>query len=121
MSTLEFVSEFLFKPLNTASIDWQKRHNGYYDGSGLGLQKLFDENEKSITKWGLNKSKHGFCWCKSKFNGDAIDYGMDYGGQFMIMTANKELIIVATNNHYTANGIEQQMKFLNGKLPKLIE
>lgn len=151
-TTLEFANEVLFEPLNINLVYWQKRNNGYYDGSGLGLkmkpidlmkigqllekngtwngeqivsknwiQKLFDENEKSKTEWGLRNSKHGFCWYKSEFRGNIIDYGMGYGGQFIIMIPDKELIIVTTNNHDTPNGIEQQIKFLNGKLPKLIE
>ncbi len=85
------------------------------------VKKLFNNDEKAITEWGLRNSKHGFCWYKSEFKGNIIDYGMGYGGQFIIMIRDKELIIVATHNHDTANGIEQQVKFLNGKLPKLIE
>lgn len=151
-TTLEFANEVLFKPLNINQVDWQKRNEGYYDGSGLGLKmkpidlmkigqllekngnwnreqiiaekwvhKLFNEDEKSSTEWGLRNSKHGFCWYKSEFKGNTIDYGMGYGGQFIIMIPNKKLIIVATHNHDTPNGIEQQIKFLNGKLPILIE
>ena len=151
-TTLEFANEFLFKQLNINKVDWKKRNQGYYDGSGLGLKmkpidlmkigqllekkgkwngkqivskewfnKLFDENEKKPTKWGLKNSKHGFCWYKSEFKGNAVNYGMGYGGQFIILIPNKNLIIVTTHNHDTPNGIEQQNKFLNGKLPKLIE
>jgi hypothetical protein len=64
---------------------------------------------------------HGFCWYKSEFKGTLIDYGMAYGGQFIILIPNKKLTIVTTHNHNTPKGIEQQMKFLNGKLPGLIE
>ncbi len=85
------------------------------------IQILFYENEKSSTKWGLRNSKHGFCWYQSELKGNKINYGMGYGGQFIIMVPNKELIIVTTNNHDTPNGINQQIKFLNAKLPKLIE
>lgn len=85
------------------------------------IQKLFDEDEKSKTKWGLKNSIHGFCWYKSEFRGYEIDYGMGYGGQFIIMISNKNVIIVTTHNHNTPNGIEQQINFLNRKLPKLIE
>lgn len=151
-TSLEFANEFLFKQLNINKVDWKKRNQGYYDGSGLGLKmkpvdlmkigqllekkgkwngkqivskewvnKLFDENKKKPTKWGLRNSKHGFCWYRSEFKGNAVNYGMGYGGQFIILIPNKNLIIVTTHNHDTPNGIEQQNKFLNGKLPKLIE
>lgn len=85
------------------------------------IQKLFDEDEKSKTKWGLKNSSHGFCWYKSEFRGHEIDYGMGYGGQFIFIISNKNIIIVATHNHDTPNGIEQQINFLSKKLPKLIE
>lgn len=152
MSTLEFAQAFLFDDLAIDATDWQKRNQGYYDGSGLGLkmkpidlmkigqllerhgnwngkqlvskewiQKLFDKDQKSETKWGLKNSTHGFCWYQSDFNGNSVDYGMGYGGQFILMIPSKELIIVTTHNHDTPNGIEQQMKFLYGDLPKLLE
>ncbi|MEW7277561.1 serine hydrolase [Aquimarina sp. 2201CG1-2-11] len=151
MTTLEFANETLFKHLHIDLVDWKKRNDGYYDGSGLGLkmkpgdlmkigqllekngvwekeqlvskkwiEKLFDIDEKSETKWGLKNSKHGFCWYKANFEGTEIEYGMGYGGQFIILIPNKELIFVVTHNHDTPNGIEQQIKFLNRKLPKLI-
>lgn len=37
-TTLEFANEVLFKPLNINQVNWQKRNEGYYDGSGLGLK-----------------------------------------------------------------------------------
>lgn len=113
------------KPIDLMKIGQLLESNGSWEGKQLvskgWIQKLFDESEKSSTKWGLRNSKYGFCWYISEFKGNRIDYGMGYGGQFIIMIPNKELIIVTTHNHDTPNGIEQQMKFLIGKLPKLIE
>lgn len=85
------------------------------------IRKLFNKKEKFPTTWGLRNSKHGFCWYQSDFKGDAVNYGMGYGGQFIIMIPKKELIIISTHNHDTPKGIEQQIKFLNVKLPRLIE
>ncbi len=95
--------------------------NGKQIVSEKWVEKLFNENEKKPTKWGLRNSKHGFCWYTSKLKGNLVNYGMGYGGQFIILIPNKNLIIVTTHNHDTPNGIEQQIKFLNGKLPILIE
>ncbi|EZH72118.1 hypothetical protein ATO12_24590 [Aquimarina atlantica] len=85
------------------------------------IEKLFDVNEKLATDWGLRNSKHGFCWYEADLNGDRINYGMGYGGQFIIIVEDKNLVIVTTHNHDTPNGIKQQIKFLNRKLPLLIE
>jgi len=46
---------------------------------------------------------------------------MGYGGQFILLIPNDDLIIVTTHNHNTPNGIDQQIKFLNKKLPQLIK
>jgi len=113
------------KPIDLMKIGQLLNKNGNLSGKQIiseqWIKKLFNEDEKSITEWGLRNSKHGFCWYKSEFKGNTIDYGMGYGGQFIIMIPNKELIIVTTHNHDTQNGIEQQIKFLNRELPKLIE
>ncbi len=113
------------KPIDLMKIGQLLEANGNWQGKQLvpkeWVQKLFSENEKYSTDWGLKNSKHGFCWYQSVFKENLINYGMGYGGQFIIMIPNKELIIVVTHKHDTLNGIEQQIKFLNEKLPKLIE
>ena len=113
------------KPIDLMKIGQLLEKNGIWNGKQLvskeWVQKLFNENEKYATEWGLKNSKHGFCWYQSELQGNKIDYGMGYGGQFIIMVPDKELIIVTTHNHDTPNGIEQQIKFLNGKLAKLIK
>lgn len=113
------------RPIDLMKIGQLLENKGSWNGTTIvsekWIEKLFDEKEKSETQWGLRNSKHGFCWYKSELKGIPIDYGMGYGGQFIILSPDKKLIIVTTHNHNTPNGIEQQMKFLNGKLPKLIE
>lgn len=84
------------------------------------VELLFDENQKLSTDWGLKNSVHGFCWYKAQLNGHEVDYGMGYGGQFIILLRESDLVIVTTHNHDTPNGIEQQIKFLNKDLPVLI-
>jgi CubicO group peptidase (beta-lactamase class C family) len=113
------------KPIDLMKIGQLLEKNGAWNDVQLvskeWIQKLFNEDEKSITQWGLRNSKHGFCWYQSEWKGNKINYGMGYGGQFIIMIPNKELIIVTTHNHDTPNGIEQQITFLNRELPGLID
>lgn len=113
------------KPIDLMKIGQLLERNGNWNEEQIlsekWIQKLFDEEEKSKTAWGLRNSKHGFCWYTAEFGGNKIDYGMGYGGQFIIMIPNKELIIVTTHNHDTPNGIEQQVEFLHKKLPQLIK
>lgn len=113
------------KPIDLMKIGQLLENKGYWNGTMIisekWVERLFDGKEKSNTKWGLKKSKHGFCWYKSEINGHQVNYGMGYGGQFIILVPSKELIIVTTHNHDTPNGIEHQMKFLNNQLPVLLE
>lgn len=113
------------KPIDLMKIGQLLQKNGNWDGTIIvskeWIEKLFDKKEKWNTKWGLKNSKHGFCWYNSKVHKNQIHYGMGYGGQFIILVPNRELVIVATHNHDTPSGIEQQRKFLNRILPKLIK
>jgi hypothetical protein len=45
---------------------------------------------------------------------------MGYGGQFIILIPEKELVIVTTHDHDTPDGIRHQMDFLYKKLPQII-
>lgn len=98
---------------------------GTYEGTKVvsenWVAKLLDESEKSNTKWGIRKSTHGYCWYKSKINGDEVNYGMGYGGQFIFMIPAKQLVIVTTHNHDTPGGLDQQIDFLSENLPDLLE
>lgn len=84
------------------------------------IGKSFDQELKSDTKWGLRKSKHGYGWYSKTQGGEQILYSMGYGGQFILIIPSEEIVIVATHNHDTQNGIEQQVDFLKETLPKLL-
>ncbi len=113
------------KPIDVLKIGQLLENEGQWNGEQLvskeWIQKSFDPALKSETKWGLRGSTHGFCWYHAQLDGDIVNYGMGYGGQFILMIPSKKLVIVTTHNHDTPNGIEQQLQFLNIKLPKLIE
>ncbi len=113
------------RPIDLLAIGKLLENNGEIDGkyilSKAWVNKLFNETEKSATLWGLRDSTHGFCWYKSILNGHDINYGMGYGGQFIIIVPDSELVIVTTHNHDTANGLDQQRDFLQNELPALIE
>ena len=113
------------RPMDLMKIGQLLESNGKFNEveiiSEQWVQKLFNENEKSATEWGLRNSKHGFCWYSCEFAGNKINYGMGYGGQFILLIPDIDLIIVTTHNHDTPDGIDQQIKFLNKKLPQLIK
>jgi len=85
------------------------------------IDQSFDLEEKSNTSWGIRWSKHGFCWYKAKFQGQIVNYGMGYGGQFILTFTEKDLVIIALHNHDTPKGIDNQIHFLTQELPVLLE
>ena len=85
------------------------------------IGKMFDEKAKSKTNWGIRKSTHGFCWYKSAINGQEVNYGMGYGGQFLFLIPAKNLVVVVTHNHDTPDGIDQQVDYLANGFPELLQ
>jgi len=149
-STLEYAIEKLFEPLEIKKIKWDRLNDGHNDGAGFSLSmlpsdlikigeifleeqtsgklvskswkdKMLNDEVKKKTKWGLRKSKHGYGWYSSKTKEGKILYSMGYGGQFILILPNTKMIIVSTHNHDTANGIKQQVDFLNETLTLLID
>lgn len=112
------------KPQDLLKIGELLAARGQWNGKQLiseeWINAMFDEANKRPTDWGLPNSTHGYCWYKANFQGLSIDYGMGYGGQFIILIPEKELVIVATHNHDTPDGIDHQIAFLHRQLPQLI-
>lgn len=113
------------KPTDLIKIGELLMNQGNYNSNHIisveWINKLFDKESKKPTQWGVRNSTHGFCWYKGQINDQQLDYGMGYGGQFIVLLKDEKTVIVATHNHDTPNGIEQQIEFLNKVLPKLIE
>lgn len=99
--------------------------NGQWNGQQIispsWLNKMFDASHKSPTRWGIRKSTHGYCWYQATVNGSLINYGMGYGGQFIILVPSKDMVMVVNHNHDTPDGLDQQIDFLSNKLPGLLE
>lgn len=89
--------------------------------SAKGIEQMKDPASKSKTFWGLRKSTHGYGWYMAKANDDDVFYSMGYGAQFIMVVPAQDLVIVATHNHDTADGLDQQIDFLSGTFPELIK
>ncbi len=85
------------------------------------VKRSFDSDKKQKTRWGIRESMHGMCWYSAEFESQRVNYGMGYGGQFILIFPKTEVVIVATHNHDTPRGIEQQIAFLQKKLPNLLK
>lgn len=112
------------KPIDLMKLGQLLHKRGKWDGqvvvSEKWTERLFDEKEKLSTDWGIRGSKHGLCWYQAQLDGKTINYGMGYGGQFIFLLEEMDLIIVTTHNHDVQNGIDQQIGFISRALPRLI-
>ena len=85
------------------------------------IEKMKDPTLKNKTFWGIRNSSHGYGWYMAKVQNEQVFYSMGYGGQFVFIIPAHDLVIVATHNHDTPHGIDQQIDFLSATFPKLIK
>lgn len=113
------------RPGDLMKIGLLLQNKGIWNGQQLVAEewigRSFDVDQKMPTDWGLRGSRHGYCWYSARLGNDLVNYGMGYGGQFIIMLPVRQLTIVTTHEHDTPDGIPQQIRFLNHDLPMLIE
>jgi CubicO group peptidase (beta-lactamase class C family) len=139
INTLEFANEFLFEPLDISNVVWQNignRNFFYNGGSGLmmtsrDLVKIGEcflaggtfNGERIISQDWVDRStqphiqtgrtfygsNYGYLWWIEQINNKYCFYGMGYGGQFLFVIPEINLIIVATSDSSTGgNNAEQQ-------------
>ena len=89
--------------------------------SARWITKINNDDLKKETKWGLRNSHHGYGWYSTVMDHQRILYSMGYGGQFILIVPDKELVMVTTHNHDTPDGIDQQVDFLRETFPDLIK
>jgi len=113
------------KPIDLIKIGELLLNNGSYNGENIlsnkWCDKSMDNQEKKETEWGIRNSKHGYGWYFATLNENDIYYAMGYGGQFIFVIPEKQMVIVSTHNSDTPNGIEQQADFIINSLPALLE
>ncbi len=126
MSTLEFAKIYLFQPLHIKDHSWEQDQQGYYNGSaGLFLTphdmlkigqlymnkgmyrsiRIVSEswiNKASSFKIGTNNIEpfapgYGYLWWIGNTQGHDYYFANGYGGQFIVVTPDINLIVVATN------------------------
>ncbi|MBU0476302.1 MAG: beta-lactamase family protein [Bacteroidetes bacterium] len=126
MSTMDFARKYLFAPLDIGKRNWSTDKQGYNNGSA-GLQitpydmvkigQLIlnggEYNGKKIvspewikqirtSKISTNTSMpfangYSYCWWRGQNSKGNYSFANGYGGQFIVVVPNLELIVVATN------------------------
>jgi CubicO group peptidase (beta-lactamase class C family) len=138
VNTLDYAHEYLFGPINITNVAWQNigSENYYYNGgSGLMMTSrdllkigecylaggLFN-SERIISQDWVNRStephiqtgrtfygsNYGYLWWIEQIDNKDCFYGMGYGGQFLFVIPEIDLIIVAISDSSTGGNFADQ-------------
>lgn len=127
MNTLQFATEYLFKPLDIGTRNWLVDKQAYYNG-GAGLKitpmdmvkmgrlilnkgtykgkRVVSENwinQILNSKISTNNTNYygpgySYCWWTGQNNTGSYIFANGYGGQFIFIVPSKNLVIVTQNN-----------------------
>mgnify|MGYP000847622155 CR=1 FL=1 len=129
MNTLEFATKYLFEPLDIGIRNWEKDKEGFYNGSsGLCLSpydmykigqlvlnhgeyngkkivspKWIDEITSGNIQTGTSHpyaNEYGLGWWIGYKNNKKYIFANGYGGQYIVIVPENNLIITATNHWY---------------------
>lgn len=127
-STLEFARRHLFGPLDIEPGGWQQGPAGiYFGGNNLSLSPRemlrFGELYLNGGRWNgrqvlpeswvrdswkvyTRSRRHGYgfgyCWWTRRLSGHPVHYAWGYGGQFIFVVPDVELVVVATSTRRPA-------------------
>lgn len=126
MNTRDFALEYLFEPLGIEEIEWETDNQGFYNG-GAGLEitphdmikigqlilnhGVYNGNlivssnyiDQSVqSKISTNSTmyfgtNYGYCWWLGQSENRDFAFANGYGGQFIVVIPEINLIVVATN------------------------
>jgi CubicO group peptidase (beta-lactamase class C family) len=126
MSTFQFAKEYLFNPLNIKNHYWEQDKQGYYNGSAglcltshdmlkigqLILLRGMYNGKRIVSEEWINRASsfkittnniepfgpgYGYLWWIGNAHGQDYSFANGYGGQFIVVTPDLNLIVVATN------------------------
>lgn len=135
MSTLEFATKYLFEPLEIGLRNWGKNHDGYYNGSSglqlspydmykigqLIINKGLYKGKRIISSQWIEKStsptintnkahpysnSYGLGWWIGDCDCGKYIFANGYGGQYIVIVPNINLVVTATN-HW--NGVKYSL------------
>ncbi len=136
-SAFDYAITNLFNPLGIENVAWRNIGAGYYNGGSdlmltardlVKIGELYLNNgsyngDQIVSSDWVNRSisskistgrnfygsEYGYLWWLENIQGEECFYAMGYGGQFLFIFPDMELIIVATSNSSTSgNAADQQ-------------
>jgi CubicO group peptidase (beta-lactamase class C family) len=100
-------------------------NNGRYKNkqviSANRVQQLLIPAKTYPAPWGLQHTTYGLCFYHKNFKGEAIIYGMGWGGQFLILVPGLDAVITVNQAVDDRSAIRQSGVFLEGIFPMVFD
>ncbi len=98
---------------------------GLYQGKQIVSEKwvrtILEPAKTYPAPWGLTNTTYGLCFYHKKYNGEALIYGMGWGGQFLILIPGLEAVITVNQLVNDSTAFQQSETFMGRILPLIFE
>lgn len=98
-------------------------HSGKYNGKNIvpakWVHQLLHPSIFYSTPWGFEGSTYALCFYHFNYKGDAITYGLGWGGQFTLVIPSKNTVITVNESIDDATAIKASIVFLNKIFPMI--
>lgn len=148
LSTEEFASKYLFKPLGIKKWEWQRFGDGYYSGGSrlqlkprdllkIGIlmanqgnyngnrihseevQDLLTDVHSVFEDTVGAKAGYGYGWWTASIDGDRIFMASGYAGQTIIVAPKVEMVLVTTFNWKVGADVAMEQQQIGQKMGKM--
>lgn len=100
-------------------------NNGRYKGNQIVSQKwaqlLLTPTRTYPAPWGLTNTTYGLTFYHKTFNGEALTYGMGWGGQFLILIPGLDAVVSVNQDVNDRTAIRQSNVFMEGIFPMVFD
>lgn len=85
------------------------------------VQQLLTPVKTYPAPWGLQNTNYGLCFYHKNFKGEALAYGMGWGGQFLILIPGMDAVISVNQEVNDRSAIRQSGVFMEGIFPMVFD
>lgn len=97
------------------------RYNGKQIVSQQWVQNLLKPAKTYPAPWGLTNTTYGLCFYHKVYNGEAVTYGMGWGGQYLVLIPGLHAVISVNQSVNDQTAIQQSEIFMGRIFPLIVE
>lgn len=94
-------SDLQFQPRELLKFGLMYQYNGKYNDEQIipaqWVSDTFELGYRGVSSWGaIDKLGYGYCWWKGEINGYAIYTALGFGGQYVMLVPDLDLVVVTS-------------------------